>query len=75
MIRVAPPFAFGQQAMDKALNAIIIVALFVIMVSLGCTIEIVRITTRLRKPKRVAIGVMAQYGIMPLTAFVLGKLF
>ncbi|KAM9013818.1 LOW QUALITY PROTEIN: hepatic sodium/bile acid cotransporter [Ara ararauna] len=72
---VAPPFAFGQQAMDKALNAIITVALFVIMVSLGCTMEIARITTHLRKPKGVAIGVMAQYGIMPLTAFVLGKLF
>ncbi|KAM9554884.1 LOW QUALITY PROTEIN: hepatic sodium/bile acid cotransporter [Guaruba guarouba] len=72
---VAPPFAFGQQAMDKALNAIITVAPFVIMVSLGCTMEIARITTHLRKPKGVAIGVMAQYGIMPLPAFMLGKLF
>ncbi|KAM4665600.1 LOW QUALITY PROTEIN: hepatic sodium/bile acid cotransporter [Amazona ochrocephala] len=72
---VAPPFAFGQQAMDEVLNAIIIVALFVIMVSLGCTMEIARITTHLRKPRGVAIGIMAQYGIMPLTALVLGKLF
>ncbi|KFR07189.1 Sodium/bile acid cotransporter, partial [Nipponia nippon] len=72
---VAPPFAFGQQATDKALNAILIVVLFVIMVSLGCTMEIAKITTHLRKPKGVAIAVMAQYGIMPLTAFVLGKLF
>uniref|UniRef100_A0A672V9R6 Hepatic sodium/bile acid cotransporter n=1 Tax=Strigops habroptila TaxID=2489341 RepID=A0A672V9R6_STRHB len=71
----APPLAFGQQAMDKALNAILIVALFVIMVSLGCTMEIAKITTHLRKPKGVAIAVIAQYGIMPLTAFVLGKLF
>lgn len=72
---VAPPFAFGQQATDKALNAILVVVLFVIMVSLGCTMEIAKITTHLRKPKGVAIAVMAQYGIMPLTAFVLGKLF
>ncbi|XP_059675543.1 hepatic sodium/bile acid cotransporter [Gavia stellata] len=72
---VAPPFAFGQQATDKALNVILIVVLFVIMVSLGCTMEIAKITTHLRKPKGVAIAVMAQYGIMPLTAFVLGKIF
>ncbi|KAF1558598.1 Sodium/bile acid cotransporter, partial [Eudyptula albosignata] len=72
---VAPPFAFGQQATDKALNAILVVVLFDIMVSLGCTMEIAKITTHLRKPKGVAIAVMAQYGIMPLTAFVLGKLF
>ncbi|XP_051477797.1 hepatic sodium/bile acid cotransporter [Apus apus] len=71
----APPFAFGQQMMDKALNVILIVALFVIMVALGCTMEIAKITTHLRKPKAVAIAVMAQYGIMPLTAFALGKLF
>ncbi|NXS40818.1 NTCP protein, partial [Balaeniceps rex] len=72
---VAPLFAFGHQAMDKALNAILIVVLFVIMVSLGCTMEVAKITTHLRKPKGVAIAVMAQYGVMPLTAFVLGKLF
>lgn len=72
---VAPPFAFGQQATDKALSVVLIVVLFVIMVSLGCTMEIAKITTHLRKPKGVAIAVMAQYGIMPLTAFVLGKLF
>ncbi|NXT35547.1 NTCP protein, partial [Pelecanoides urinatrix] len=70
-----PPFVFGQQATDKALNVILIVVLFVIMVSLGCTMEIAKITTHLRKPKGVAIAVMAQYGVMPLTAFVLGKLF
>ncbi|NXA25617.1 NTCP protein, partial [Ibidorhyncha struthersii] len=72
---VAPPFAFGKQAADKALSAVLIVVLFVIMVSLGCTMEIAKITTHLRKPKGVAIAVMAQYGVMPLTAFVLGKLF
>ncbi|NXN64458.1 NTCP protein, partial [Himantopus himantopus] len=72
---VAPPFAISQQATDKALSAVLIVVLFVVMVSLGCTMEIAKITTHLRKPKGVAIAVMAQYGVMPLTAFVLGKLF
>uniref|UniRef100_A0A8D0FHQ2 Uncharacterized protein n=1 Tax=Strix occidentalis caurina TaxID=311401 RepID=A0A8D0FHQ2_STROC len=72
---VAPPFAFIQQAMDKVLNVILIVVLFIIMVSLGCTMEIAKITTHLRKRKGMALAVMAQYGIMPLTAFILAKLF
>nr|XP_021396432.1 sodium/bile acid cotransporter [Lonchura striata domestica]XP_021396433.1 sodium/bile acid cotransporter [Lonchura striata domestica]XP_031360866.1 sodium/bile acid cotransporter [Lonchura striata domestica] len=72
---LAPPFASGQQAIDTALNIILIVVLLVIMVSLGCTIEIAKITTHLRRPKGVAIAVLVQYSIMPLTAFILGKLF
>ncbi|NXA36325.1 NTCP protein, partial [Eudromia elegans] len=72
---LAPPLAFGQQAMDKALSAILIVVLFIVMVSLGCTMEITKIVVHLRKPKGVAIAVTAQYGVMPLTAFALGKLF
>ncbi|XP_032043894.1 sodium/bile acid cotransporter [Aythya fuligula] len=71
----APAFAFGHEATDTALNAILIVVLFIIMVSLGCTMEVAKITAHLRNPKGVAVAVMAQYGVMPLTAFVLGKLF
>ncbi|NWV64401.1 NTCP protein, partial [Malurus elegans] len=72
---VARPFAFGQQATDTALNVTLIVALLVTTVSLGCTMDIAKITAHLRRPKGVAIAVMAQYSIMPLTAFILGKLF
>ncbi|NWV01778.1 NTCP protein, partial [Upupa epops] len=72
---MAPPLASDKQAVDKALSVVLIVVLFVIMVSLGCTMEVAKITAHLRRPKGVAIAIMAQYGIMPLTAFVLGKLF
>ncbi|NXB32045.1 NTCP protein, partial [Eulacestoma nigropectus] len=72
---VALPFAVGQQATDTALNVILIVVLLINMVSLGCTMEIAKITTHLRRPKSVAIAIMAQYSIMPVAAFILGKLF
>lgn len=72
---VAPPFAFGQQATDTALNVIFIVVRLINMVSLGCTMELDKITTHLRRPKGVAIAIMAQYSIMPFPAFILGKLF
>lgn len=71
----APPFALTQQTTDTALNVILIVVLFIIMVSLGRTMEIAKITMHLWKPKGIAIAVVSQYGIMPLTAFTLGKLF
>ncbi|XP_010138595.1 PREDICTED: sodium/bile acid cotransporter, partial [Buceros rhinoceros silvestris] len=61
--------------MDKTLNVILIVVVFVVMVSLGRTMEIAKITAHLRKPKGVAVAITAQYGIMPLTAFILDKLF
>ncbi|NXE31475.1 NTCP protein, partial [Ptilorrhoa leucosticta] len=72
---VEPPFALGQQAVDTTLNAILIMVLLIITVSLGCTMEIAKITTHLRRPKGVAIAIMAQYSIMPLIASMLGKLF
>ncbi|XP_067240035.1 hepatic sodium/bile acid cotransporter [Chanodichthys erythropterus] len=64
-----------NQNMDKIIGLALIVILFITMVSLGCTMEIPKIKNHLTKPKGVAIAVLAQYGIMPLTAFCLAKLF
>ncbi|XP_019375491.1 PREDICTED: sodium/bile acid cotransporter [Gavialis gangeticus] len=69
------PFAFNQRPTEQALNGILITVLFIVMISLGCTMELAKIKTHFWKPKGLAIAVVAQYGIMPLTAFLLGKLF
>lgn len=61
------------QAVDRIVNLVIIIILFITMVSLGCTMEVAKIKVHMRKPKGVAIAVVAQYGIMPLTAFSLAK--
>uniref|UniRef100_A0A3P9P0K4 Solute carrier family 10 member 1 n=1 Tax=Poecilia reticulata TaxID=8081 RepID=A0A3P9P0K4_POERE len=62
-------------AMDKTINIIMIVVLFIVMVSLGCTMEVTKIKDHILKPKGVAIAILSQYGIMPLTAFCLTKGF
>uniref|UniRef100_A0A3Q2P766 Solute carrier family 10 member 1 n=1 Tax=Fundulus heteroclitus TaxID=8078 RepID=A0A3Q2P766_FUNHE len=62
-------------AMDKTINILMIVVLFITMVSLGCTMEVTKIKDHILKPKGVAIAVLSQYGIMPLTAFCLAKGF
>ncbi|KAM7395141.1 hypothetical protein PAMA_006748 [Pampus argenteus] len=61
--------------MDKILNVLLIVILFITMVSLGCTMEVSKIKRHIVKPKGVVIAVLAQYGVMPLTAFCLVKAF
>nr|XP_020459710.1 sodium/bile acid cotransporter [Monopterus albus] len=45
------------------------------MVSLGCTMEVSKIKQHMVKPKGVVIALLAQYGVMPLTAFGLAKAF
>uniref|UniRef100_A0A3Q2GMD4 Hepatic sodium/bile acid cotransporter n=1 Tax=Cyprinodon variegatus TaxID=28743 RepID=A0A3Q2GMD4_CYPVA len=61
--------------MDKTINILMIIVLFITMVSLGCTMEVTKIKDHILKPKGVAIAVLSQYGIMPLTAFCLAKGF
>ncbi|GAA6112000.1 sodium/bile acid cotransporter-like [Tachysurus ichikawai] len=61
--------------MDKAINGITIIILFITMISLGCTMEINKIKQHIVRPSGVGIAVLAQFGIMPLTAFCLAKLF
>ncbi|KAI3367800.1 hypothetical protein L3Q82_026640, partial [Scortum barcoo] len=60
--------------LNKALNVLTILMLFITMISLGCVMEISKIKSHLFKPKGVAIALLAQFGIMPLTAFCLAKL-
>ena len=60
--------------LNKAINILSVAILFIIMISLGCTMEISKIKAHLFKPKGVAIALVAQFGIMPLTAFSLAKM-
>nr|XP_061842748.1 hepatic sodium/bile acid cotransporter-like [Nerophis lumbriciformis] len=62
-------------ALDKTINALMVMVLFITMVSLGCTMEVSKIKGHIVKPKGVVIAVVSQYCIMPLTAFCLAKAF
>ncbi|KAK2508877.1 hypothetical protein MC885_002161 [Smutsia gigantea] len=69
------PPNFGKRPTDLALSVLLVFLLLLIMLSLGCTMEFSKIKAHLWKPKGLAIALVAQYGIMPLTAFALGKVF
>uniref|UniRef100_S4RJ40 Hepatic sodium/bile acid cotransporter n=1 Tax=Petromyzon marinus TaxID=7757 RepID=S4RJ40_PETMA len=65
----------GEDTYGNAINAAVTLVLVVTMVSLGCTMELEHIGAHLRKPRGIFIAVLAQFGIMPLTAFALAKVF
>nr|QES69805.1 sodium taurocholate co-transporting polypeptide [Crocidura olivieri] len=69
------PPNFGKRPTDLALSIILVIMLLIIMLSLGCTMEYSKIKAHFWKPKGVTIALVAQYGVMPLTAFALGKIF
>lgn len=61
-------------ALNKTIDVFTVTILFITMISLGCTMELSKIKAHLLKPKGVGIALLAQFGIMPLTAFSLAKL-
>uniref|UniRef100_A0A8C6WYN2 Solute carrier family 10 member 1 n=1 Tax=Neogobius melanostomus TaxID=47308 RepID=A0A8C6WYN2_9GOBI len=68
--------AYGPEStMSRITNFVMIGNIFVVMVSLGCTMEVTKIKSHIMKPKGAATALMAQFGFMPLTAFCLGKAF
>ncbi|KAM5336843.1 hepatic sodium/bile acid cotransporter [Glossophaga mutica] len=69
------PPNFGKRPTDLALSITLVLMLIIMMLSLGCNMEFSKIKAHFWKPKGVAIALVAQYGIMPLTAFALGKIF
>ncbi|XP_004624960.2 sodium/bile acid cotransporter [Octodon degus] len=69
------PPGFGTRPTDKALSVILVFMLLLVMLTLGCTMEFSKIKAHLWRPKGLTIAMVAQYGIMPLAAFLLGKAF
>ncbi|KAJ0008906.1 hypothetical protein NQD34_016321, partial [Periophthalmus magnuspinnatus] len=60
--------------LNQSINILTVLMLLVTMVSLGCTMKVSKIKNHLLKPKGVAIALVAQFCIMPVTAFSLAKI-
>ncbi|XP_012885266.1 PREDICTED: solute carrier family 10 member 6 [Dipodomys ordii] len=46
-----------------------------LMFSLGCSVEVQKLWSHLRRPWGIAVGLLCQFGLMPLTAYVLAISF
>ncbi|XP_062267362.1 hepatic sodium/bile acid cotransporter [Platichthys flesus] len=67
--------AFMSPVVDQALKALSTAMLGIVMVSVGCTMELSKIKMHFLKPKGLVIALLSQYGVMPFTAFCLAKAF
>ncbi|XP_041809990.1 sodium/bile acid cotransporter-like [Chelmon rostratus] len=67
-------FLNPSHAVNKTINILSMINLFISMISVGCTMEISKIKAHFLKPKGVAIALLAQFGVMPLTAFCMAKI-
>ncbi|XP_041915998.1 ileal sodium/bile acid cotransporter-like isoform X1 [Alosa sapidissima] len=57
--------------LHQALNIILTILLAVVVFALGCTVEIGKVLTHVRRPWGILVGILCQFGVMPLTAFLL----
>lgn len=71
---VVPPL--DPKAKGKlALRVIMAVVLAFVMFSMGCTVEMHKLLGHLRRPWGIGIGFLSQFGIMPLTGFIMSLAF
>ena len=68
---VAPP---ERLAIDRLFFIAIVLLLFLVMVGMGMTLTVGDFALVLRSPKGVVIGVILQFGLLPLLAMALGHL-
>ncbi|XP_053311265.1 ileal sodium/bile acid cotransporter-like [Spea bombifrons] len=64
-----------NRVLNTVLSTVITVMLALVMFSMGCTVEVKKFWGHIKRPWGIAVGFLCQFGIMPLTAFVLSFAF
>ncbi|XP_072478662.1 sodium-dependent organic anion transporter [Notamacropus eugenii] len=52
-------------------SVVLSVMMILVMFSLGCTVDIKKLWSHIRRPWGIAVGLLCQYGLMPLIAYLL----
>ncbi|XP_078252899.1 sodium-dependent organic anion transporter-like [Rhinoraja longicauda] len=65
---------FNKNVMDKV-KIPLFATLLLIMLSMGCTVDLKKLWAHCKRPWGLAIGVACQFGFMPLIAFILNMSF
>ncbi|XP_029460402.1 ileal sodium/bile acid cotransporter [Rhinatrema bivittatum] len=69
-----PPDNFNA-ILNTVLSTVLTIMLALIMFSMGCTVEIRKFWSHIKRPWGILVGFLCQFGIMPLTGFVLALAF
>ncbi|XP_053311266.1 ileal sodium/bile acid cotransporter-like [Spea bombifrons] len=69
-----PPDNFNY-ILNLVLSTVITILLALVMFSLGCSVEFQKFWGHFRRPWGIVVGFLCQFGIMPITGFVLSLVF
>lgn len=64
-----------NQTLNVVLSTVLTIMLAMVMFSMGCNVELKNFLGHLRRPWGIFVGFLCQFGIMPLTAFLLSLAF
>lgn len=59
----------GPRLLDRISDGVVAITLIVLMLGMGCTIEVKKLLKHLRRPFGPAVGMVCQLVVLPLTAF------
>ncbi|NXR33214.1 NTCP2 protein, partial [Zosterops hypoxanthus] len=71
---VLPEDTFNQ-TLSVVLSTVLTIMLALVMFSMGCNVELKNFLGHLKRPWGIFVGFLCQFGIMPLTAFLLSLAF
>ncbi|XP_078534345.1 sodium/bile acid cotransporter 4 [Lissotriton helveticus] len=66
---------FWDSPLNEGISVLVVLALSVAMLGLGCTVEVGQLGAHLRRPIGVLLALIAQFLIMPMVAFLLALIF
>lgn len=66
--------SWEDSSLNRLINPLVVAILFLTMISIGCSVEILKMKAYFLKPKEPVIAMLAQFGIMPLAAFCISKI-
>jgi len=64
-----------EEKLDKILNILIIILLAIVMMGMGCGVEIDKLKKHLRKPTGIIVGFISQFVFMPVLAYLFSLAF
>ncbi|XP_068949762.1 sodium-dependent organic anion transporter isoform X2 [Petaurus breviceps papuanus] len=65
----------SDESLKLIFSVVLTVMMILVMFSLGCTVDVKKLWSHLRRPWGIAVGLLCQYGLMPLIAYILATAF
>nr|XP_023695705.1 ileal sodium/bile acid cotransporter [Paramormyrops kingsleyae] len=64
-----------NEILGKVMGIVLTILLAIVMFSMGCNVELSKLWGHIRRPWGIMVGVLCQFGIMPLTGYALALAF